>query len=201
MTTSAPHHAALNASQELRELVGIRWALGKIDLQRAQEDGLDCLGLMVAAYTIIGRHLGEPDLWRFPIPLGFPYDAELPEGGWLPEDDIAEWSRHFTPTLVPVFGAAVTLNADHIGVLIEPARVGGGLHVLHAHKKSGVVLHPLARISRWATGFYTLRRIEAADYAESDAAVTSAATTTEPEPTPKMVAETARQLHGLAHPP
>lgn len=210
MIASARHQAARNASQELRDLVGIRWALGKIDLQRAQEDGLDCLGLMVAAYTIIGRHLEEPDRWRFPIPVGYPYEEELPDGGWLPEDDIAEWRRHFLPVLDPVFGASVTMNADHIGVLIEPARAGTGFDVLHSHRSSGVVLHPLDRISQWASGFYvlaatggvattipeilphpcTVREITR-KYADSDADVSPATTTGQAGASPKMADKTA----------
>lgn len=154
MTPTQRHQAARNASQELRELVGTPWALGAI---RREDGGLDCLGLMVAAYTVIGRHFEEPELWRFPIPLGYPYAEELPDGSWLPEEDLAEWSRHFRPTLDPGFGLAVTMNADHIGVLLFPATPGRSLDVLHSHRSSGVVLHPLPRIEKWATGYYRLR--------------------------------------------
>ncbi len=158
--------AARNASQELRDLVGTPWMLGAIS---RQEGGLDCLGLMVEAYTIIGRHLEEPALWRFPIPLSFPYAQELPDGGWLSEDDIAEWRRHFNPGLEPTFGAAVTMNADHIGVVLEPARPGTGFDILHSHRSSGVVLHPLSRIRRWATGFYTVIPVAKAEGGEVEA--------------------------------
>ena len=154
MSTVAAQQVARNASQELRELVGTPWLLGSID---AADGGLDCLGLMVRAYAIIGRHLEEPEAWRFPIPLGYPYPSELPDGSWLPEEDIAEWSRHFHPVRDPVFGCAATFNVDHIGVLIEP-HSGIGFDVLHAHRSAGVVLHPLTRIGRWATGYYVLRK-------------------------------------------
>lgn len=155
MTPAERHQAARDASEELRDLVGTPWVLGAISRQEGS-GGLDCLGLMVEAYTTIGRHLEEPELWRFPIPLGFPYAQELPGGGWLSEEDIAEWRRHFNAHLDPTFGAAVTMNADHIGVIIEPARPGTGFDLLHSHRSCGVVLHPLSRIRRWATGFYTV---------------------------------------------
>ncbi len=152
MSPQDRQQAARNASQELRDLVGTPWTLGGLTLDAG---GLDCLGLMVQAYTIIGRHFGEPDRWRFPVPLGYPYPQELPDGSWMPLDDIAEWSQHFTPTLEPIFGAAATMNADHIGVLIESAR-GTGFDVLHAHRSSGVVTHPLNRVRQWITGYYTM---------------------------------------------
>lgn len=156
MTTTAPDtaQAARNASQELRELVGIPWALGSY---RLAEGRLDCLGLMVAAYDIIGRHLDEPAAWRFPLPQGYPYAEELPDGSWLPEADVADWARHWLPVSEPRFGAAVTLNIDHIGVLIEPA-AGDGFDVLHCHRGSGVVLHRLERLRQWLTGYYLLRQ-------------------------------------------
>lgn len=148
--------AVRNATQELRELVGIRWALGKCDPQRAREAGLDCLGLMVAGYDIIGRYMAEPDRWTFPVPQGYPYESELPDGSWIPEADIGEWSRHFIGVMDPVFGASVTLNADHIGILIEPRR-GRGFDILHTPRHKTTVIHPMARLQRWITGIYVLR--------------------------------------------
>ncbi len=145
--------AERNASEELRELVGTPWILGAVTREAG---GLDCIGLMVEAFTIIGRHLDEEAIWRFPIPLGYPYPAELPDGSWLPEEDLADWARHFDPLAEPAFGLAVTMNADHIGVLIHAA-AGRGFDVLHSHRSSGVGFHPYARVAQWATGFYRLR--------------------------------------------
>lgn len=111
---------------------------------------------MVEAYRVIGDHMGEPERWRFPVPVNYPYPGQLPDGSWLPLDDLAEWSQHFVGSLEPAFGSALTMNADHIGVLIHPTR-GPGFDVLHSHRTSGVVLHPFDRVARWATGFYKLR--------------------------------------------
>ena len=153
MTPQQRHQAARNASEDLRDLVGTPWMLGSVSREAG---GLDCIGLMVEAFTIIGRHLEEPELWRFPVPLGYPYPAELPDGSWLPEEDLADWARHFNPRRDAAFGLAVTMNADHIGVLIHPAS-GRGFDVLHSHRSSGVGFHPYARVAQWATGFYSLR--------------------------------------------
>lgn len=135
-------------------MVGTPWVLGGIDI--AVAGGLDCLGVMVHAYAVIGRHFQEDSAWRFPIPLSYPYDQELPDGSWLPADDLAEWSQHFEPVLEPVFGCAATFNVDHIGILIEPIR-GVGFDVLHGHRTTGAVIHPLSRLEQWGSGFYVLK--------------------------------------------
>ena len=154
MNATGCNRNAINASEELRELVGTPWVFGSVD--RAS-GGLDCIGLMVEAYTIIGRHFGNETQWRFPLPLGYPYPDELPDGSWLTEDDIAEWSRHFRRRREPVFGCAVTFQEDHIGVILEPSRPGCSVDVLHCHRDMGTVLHPLARLANWATGYHVLR--------------------------------------------
>lgn len=158
-TITRRDQAARAASSELRKLVGIPWTLGGLDPRPAAsggDGGLDCLGLMVKAYTVIGEHLGEPEAWRFPIPTGYPYPEALPDGSWIPEDAVADWARHWRPLREPVFGCAVTLNIDHVGVAILPA-AGPGFDILHTHRAAGTVLHPLHRLARWATGYYVLR--------------------------------------------
>lgn len=127
-----------------------RLVAGELELLRA---GVDCLELMVIAYAIIGRQVGDLEAWAFPVPIGYPYPEPLPSGAWIPEDQVDEWARHWRPITRPRLGDAVVFGEDHVGVILgrQPR-----LEVIHCHRSHGTALHPLERLRRWASGTYRL---------------------------------------------
>jgi cell wall-associated NlpC family hydrolase len=123
----------------IHALVGIPWVKGGTD----PAIGFDCVTCAAEVYRLIGEAIGDPDGWRFPLPERWTDDT-------IPLRALLEWHRFWEPC-TKQFGAGVVLIDGHFGILIDSG------WVIHARRRSGVVLQRATRLLPAITGYFRLR--------------------------------------------
>jgi hypothetical protein len=102
-------------------------------------------------YEIIGRVLGEPERWRFPVPSS--YDPAARE---MDPVEAERFAAHFIRLEGPEEFAGVLMSDQsghfprHFGVVVNG-------NLIHGHLRAGIVRTPLARSGRFVIGYYRLR--------------------------------------------
>lgn len=122
---------------EFRDLIGVRFKIHG----RGREEGFDCYGLAVEVLRREGTEL--PDVLYDSL-----YDSSATGNRIKASDRFVRIERPERNCLVEI---SCNGEAGHVAVFI------GGGRIIHALKKAGVVVEPLARYSRRICGFYRVR--------------------------------------------
>lgn len=127
--------------ESIRQLVGTPYVARSID----PAIGLDCITCAALVYRLIGKALGEPEAWIFPMPATYRSD------GSIPLVDLLDYWREWIPA-EPGMGRGVLMSDGHFGVQVDSD------WVIHARDTTGVVLTRRRRLGPLITGYYRLRR-------------------------------------------
>ena len=125
----------ISAIETIRRLVGLPY----IYLGDDPKAGLDCITLAQLVYEIIGNATGQPELWRFPMPVGYTVDT-------LERQELERWHEHWEEVNPGTFGSIIEFR-DHIGIYI------GSGDFIHCQARQGVHLTRAASLNflkpRW----------------------------------------------------
>lgn len=111
-----------SAVDEIKALVGLDY----IYLGDDPTKGLDCITLTSLVYKIIGKATRRPELWTFPMPVGYTVDE-------LDPAELRRWHQFWSVVNPGTFGSIVEFE-DHIGTYI------GSGEIIHCQARKGVII-------------------------------------------------------------